>query len=119
MDKCYIIKEYGGVYEDYWEIIVGVCPTLHLAERLKEKIEKQHVTRIPPEKFKEMFDKFCEIFEHEDIDELEGMHKLYPEYSIEEIEEAFDRYTDYNDWGGVIIKEINFYKTENDLNYVE
>lgn len=23
------------------------------------------------------------------------------------------------EWGEVIIKEINFYKTENDLNYVE
>ena len=117
MDKCYIIKEYGGVYEDYWEIIVGVCPTLHLAERLKEKIEKQHVTRIPQEKFNEMFDKFCEIFEHEDIDELEGICKLYPKYSAKEIEEAFNQYT--SDWGGVVIKEINFYKTENDLNYVE
>ena len=121
MDKCYVVIEWGGEYEDYWQSVVGVCSTLHLAETLKEKIENQHfkTIKISQEKFDEMFKKFWEVFEDEDIDELEGMHKLYPEYSIEEIEEAFDRYMDYNDWGGVEINEINFYKTENDLNYVE
>lgn len=121
MDKCYVVIEWGGEYEDYWQSVVGVCSTLHLAETLKEKIESQHfkTIKISQEKFDEMFDKFYEVFEHENIDELEGMHKLYPEYSIEEIEEAFDQYTDYSNWGGVEIKEINFYKTENDLNYVE
>lgn len=121
MDKCYIVTEWGGEYEDYWQSVVGVCSTLHLAEILKEKIESQHfkTIKISQEKYDEMFEKFWEVFEDEDIDELEGMHKLYPEYSIEEIEEAYNRYMDYSDWGGVEIKEINFYKTENDLNYVE
>lgn len=121
MDKCYVVTEWSGEYEDYWQSVVGVCSTLRLAETLKEKIESQHfkTIKISQEKYDEMFEKFWEVFEDEDIDELEGMHKLYPEYSIEEIEEAFDRYMDCSNWGGVEIKEINFYKTENDLNYVD
>lgn len=119
MDKCYIVTEWGGEYEDYWQSVVGVCSTLHLAETLKEKIENQHTPKIPKEKFDEMFEKFWETFENEDIDEEEGMHRLFPEFSEEEIENACDCYLSGSLWGGVVIKEINFYKTENDLNYVE
>lgn len=116
MSKCYVVQEWGGEYEDYWTRIVGVCSTLHLAEILKEKIEIQHTSKIPKEKFDEMFSKFWETFENDDIDEVEGICKLFPEYSKDDVENTLDCI--YSNWGGVTIKEINFCKTENDLNYV-
>ena len=58
MDKCYVVIEWGGEYEDYWQSVVGVCPTLHLAETFKEKIESQHfkTIKISQEKFDEMLE---------------------------------------------------------------
>ena len=117
---CYIVKESNGDMEDYWERIIGVCPTLSLAESLKKKVEDLLSSKIiiPADKFEEMYNNYLKSQYYEDIDEAEGIHLLYPEYSLEDIENVLDLYLDGEYDKEITIRCYDFYETENDLNNV-
>lgn len=112
--KLYLVYEYGGEYEDKWEHAIGVCSTLELANELKAKAEEAHVVEssIPEEEYSEMINALYDYEdEHGEIceEEIEGLLKLYPQYSREELESAERKYFSYDDFIGVRIEEIDFY----------
>lgn len=118
--KVYIVIEYGGEYEDSWEHIIGVCSTPELADELKTETENSH-------------NKSCNITEdewfnineavsnweddHEVFDDLvSGIKFLFPcRYSDKDIQDAIDKYDNYDDYCGVYIKEANYYTNINEL----
>ena len=118
MLKYYVVLECSGEYEDYYEHIVGVFPTFSLAESLKNKLEDllSYKGNIPD--IGNLVDEFWEVYSIEDIDEAEGIHKLHPEYSLEDIELALEYYYNISNEKEIVIREINFYENENDLNNV-
>lgn len=112
--KVYIVSEYGGEYEDKWEHAIGVCSSFELAQELKVRAEKAHEIEcsISEKKYAEMSNYLYEYEEeHGEIceDEVEGLLKLFPEYSREDLEAAEKKYYSYGDFGGVEIEEIDFY----------
>lgn len=118
--KVYVVVEFGGMYEDAWEHIIGVCSTSELADELKARIEKEHDTSnlvISEEVWEEMNTRLDEAeeegFEYDNV--VSGIKKLFPEYSEEDIEQAEKSYEGYLDWFGVTIEEIDFYTELSDM----
>ena len=112
--KVYVVVEFGGFYEDAWEHIIGVCSTSELADKLKAQIEEEHDPSncaISEEDWESIFDRLCEAEEsgYEYEDTVSGIKGLFPEYSEEDIKQAMELYYDCLDWGGVVIREIDFY----------
>lgn len=120
MTKVYVVVEFGGMYEDSWEHIVGVCSTPELADEIKARIEEKHNSSnsvISVEDWESITDRLCEAEEsgYEYEDTVSGIKGLFPEYSNEDIEKAIVLYDDYLDWTGVMIKEIDFYTKLSDI----
>ena len=118
--KVYVVIEFGGMYEDAWEHIIGVCSSSELADELKSKVEKEHDPSDPvisKEDWENITDRLCEAeeegFEYETTEE--GIKQLFPEYSIEDIRKAITLYDDIRDWCGVEIREIDFYTELSDI----
>lgn len=114
MNKVYVVVEYGGHYkEDEWETIVGVCPTMELADALKNKIEcihKDNDCNISSEEWEDMWDIYYESGRNiEDDSILNAMVELFPEYSVSDIEKAIELYDGYDDYVGVQIREVDMY----------
>lgn len=112
--KVYYVYEFGGQYEDSWEHPIGVCSTLTLAQELKKETEakRNEPCNIPEEEYVEMENALYEYEdEHGEIyDEIvEGLAKLFPQYSPEDLQTAKKKYSFYDDYVGVEIEEINFY----------
>lgn len=122
MLKYYVVVECSGEYEDYCENIIGICPTISLAKFLKKKTEDSlsYHGNIPMDKFEEIIRKYyySNYMLDDDIDEAEGIHMLFPEYSIDDIEDMLDYHYGSNRDKEIVIREINFYENENDLNNV-
>lgn len=122
MLKYYIVLECSGECEDYYEHIVGTYPTFSLAELLKNKVKDllSYKGNIPMDKFEEIIRKYyySNYMLDDDIDEAEGIHMLFPEYSIDDIEDMLDYHYGSNRDKEIVIREINFYENENDLNNV-
>lgn len=118
--KVYAVVEFGGMYEDRWENIVGICSSSEIADKLKYEIEKRHdhskmiISELDWENMMNRLDEAVdEGFEY--IDTISGLEQLFPEYSEEDIKEAKEVYCDYSDWYGVVIKEIDFYTELSDI----
>ena len=113
--KVYAVIEFGGFsYEDTWEHIIGVCSTSELADKLKAQIEEEHDPSncaISEEDWESIFDRLCEAEEsgYEYENTVSGVKGLFPEYSEEDIKQAMKLYYDRLDWGGVVVREIDFY----------
>lgn len=117
MNKVYVVTKYGGEYEDSWEHIVGVCSTPEVADYLKAKVEESYSTSITESKWDEMWDAVNDTT-IEDLDSYEIMHKLFPEYSYEEILDAKNTYDDYWGYRGVYIQEVDFYDKQSDIDAI-
>ncbi len=114
VSKVYIVSEYGGEYEDKWEHAIGVCPSLELAEQLKtETLAAREIKcNISEEELGEMLDRLYEYEDkHEPLGESEeeGLQKLFPDKDPKDIEIACKKFFSYDDFGGVDIREVNFY----------
>ena len=112
--------EFGGFYEDAWEHIIGVCSTSELADKLKAQIEEEHDPSncvISEEDWESISDRLYEAEEsgYEYEDTVSGIKGLFPEYSEEDIKQAMKLYDDYLDWGGVVVREIDFYTELSDI----
>ena len=106
--KVYVVVEFGGFYEDAWEHIIGVCSTSELADKLKAQIEEEHDPSncvISEEDWESISDRLYEAEEsgYEYEDTVSGIKGLFPEYS-EDL-----------DWGGVVVREIDFYTELSDI----
>lgn len=121
LSKVYAVIEYGGEWEDSWEHILGVCSTSELADALKNKIEESHYKQlaISKDEWLNMYEKLVEYEEEteEDFDCIpEGLAMLFPEYNMKDIEDATERYySQYYDYIGVRIEEINFFDNLSDI----
>ena len=114
MTKVYAVIEYGCMYEDVWEHIIGVCSTPELSDKLKTKVEE---SRNKSCKITE--DEWCSINEaifhweedHEEFETIiEGVKFLFPDkYSEKDIQDAINKYDSYDDYCGVRIQEIPYY----------
>lgn len=116
--KVYYVYVFGGEYEDKWELPVGVCPTLDLAEKLKRQTEDSYTIecKIPEDEYNRMVDYLYDYEEKNGMmgeDFCESLAKLFPKYSLKDIETAESKYNSYNDFGGVMIEEIGFYNGTN------
>lgn len=119
--KVYVVIEYGNKWEDSWEHILGVCSTSELADTLKNKVEELHSKNIniSPDDWNEMYDKLAEYEEEsgeyfDDI--LDGLLFLFPNYKVEDIEDAVERYFyQEDDYIGVRIEEIKFFNNLSDI----
>lgn len=112
--KAYYVYEFGGEYEDRWEHAIGVCSSLELAKELKAQAEasRQVECSISEEEYCDMIDALYEYEEeHGEIceEEIEGLLKLFPGHTREELEAAERKYNSYDDFIGVNIEEIDFY----------
>lgn len=114
--KVYIVKEYGGEDETYWEHIIGVCSSSELADYLKNKIEEAHNNsyKITHDRWMDMWDAVDNKDPWNDAP-YELMHELFPEYSIREIKEASEIYDSFNSYVGVMVDEVNFYTNQSDI----
>lgn len=95
--KAYIVKAYGGEWEDSWEDIYAVCLTRETAERKLEECEAAHNPKISEEEWDKLTD---EVGEYED-----------------EADDYFDSFTE-----GILIlhgKDPNFKWTEEELRHAE
>lgn len=118
--KVYAVVEFGGFYEDAWEHIIGVCSTSELADKLKAQIEEEHDSSncvISEEDWESISDRLYEAEEsgYEYEDTVSGIKGLFPEYSEEDIKQAMKLYDDHLDWGGVVVREIDFYTELSDI----
>lgn len=119
--KVYVVIEFGGEWEDFWENILGVCSTPELADALKNKIEESHSRNIniSCDEWNEMYEKLAEYEEKtgDDFDNiLDGLLFLFPEYKAKDIEEAIEKYFyQRDDYVGVRIEEINFFDNLSDI----
>lgn len=118
--KVYVVVEFGGSYEDAWEHTIGVCSTSELADKLKAQIEEEHDPSncvISEEDWESISDRLYEAEEsgYEYEDTVSGIKGLFPEYSEEDIKQAMKLYDDYLDWGGVVVREIDFYTELSDI----
>lgn len=118
--KVYVVVEFGGFYEDAWEHIIGVCSTSELADKLKAQIEEEHDPSncvISEEDWESISDRLYEAEEsgYEYEDTVSGIKGLFPEYSEEDIKQAMKLYDDYLDWGGVVVRETDFYTELSDI----
>lgn len=119
--KVYVVIEFGGEWEDSWEHILGVCPTLELADALKNKIEESHFKdiNISCDEWDKMYGKLAEYEKEtgkyfEDI--LDGLLFLFPDRKAEDIEDAMEKYFyQEDDYVGVRIEEINFFDNLSDI----
>ena len=112
--KVYAVIELGGEYEDSWEHIIGVCSTPELADELKTKVEESHNKSC-----KITEEEWCSINEalfhwEEDHQEFEtiidGVKFLFPDkYSDKDIQDAINKYDNYDDYCEVRIQEVPYY----------
>lgn len=118
--KKFVVSSYGGEWEDKWERVVGICPTLEVAKELEQKIIKIHTPKealITREQWDEMYNDLYEKCPESNFKSfIEDMCRLFPEYSKEDIELAQEIYdSDYDDFSGVLIEEIEFFETISDV----
>lgn len=118
----FLVTTYGGEWEDFWECPVGVCPTLEVAEELKRRIESSHSksASIPEDKWISMYDTTLKTYVKVDGDSdfVDKIHSLFPEYSREDIDQAYETYElSTDDFSGVSIQEIELFETISDVNY--
>ncbi len=117
MNKLYVVIEHRGEYEDTIENIIGVCSSLELADELKSKVEDKYNSNkcsISAERWDEMWTiLLSEDFDYEDT--VEGMKRLFPEESEEELERAVRLYDDYYSQSWVDIEEINYYTSSSEI----
>lgn len=117
MRKVYVVSEFGGEWEDRWENVIAVCNTKEKAEMFQKEIEDEHNEHgvISSELYDKLLGKLWDYEEEHGIEEdygneVENLHKLFPKYSIEDLQKAYNRYNDWRDWHGVNIEEIDFYE---------
>lgn len=111
--KVYVVKEYGGEWEDSWEHIVGVCSTPELADSLKAKREELNKTNIDEDKWNSMWDAIPnEIYDSQKVISL--MLNNFPEYTEKDIKNAMKLYDEQGSIG-VEIEEIDFYNDLSDI----
>lgn len=95
--KAYIVKIYGGEWDDSWKDIYAVCLTKETAERKSEECKALHNPKISKEEWDKLTDK------------------------VEEYENDTDNY--FNSFTGGILflygKDPNFKWTEEELRYAE
>lgn len=120
ISKAYVVIEYGGMWEDSWERILGVCPTSELADVLKNKVEESYSKNIniSYDEWNEMYEKLIDYEEdtgHDFNSVLEGILFLFPDIDEKDIKEANQRYEYQDDFLGVRIEEINFFDNLSDI----
>lgn len=109
MSKIYLVIEFGGDYEDSWEIIRIACKSKESAINVKKLIEEEHTPpeHIDADSWDKMMDSIWEEID-DDRDLLDFLlSKFSCKYSAEEISKAYSYYETNYDWTGVYIKEIN------------
>lgn len=118
----FAVTSYGGEWEDSWEHLIGVCPTLEIAEALKAKVESQYpkTVNIPSDLWNmHFYDAWDSLGDEDGIEEqklIDYMCKALPEYSKTDVEQAYKLYeSSYNDFHGVLITEINLFQTISDV----
>lgn len=92
MNKIYVVSE---VQDWSTSFVIGVCPTLELANKLKEENERiwdLEDCEITAEKFDEMLSALAKADESIE-DPLEVLIAAFPEYPVSDIEKALYGYS--------------------------
>lgn len=118
MNKVYLVVEYGGTNIDYWEEVIGVCSTAELAESLRSiSISNHNLDTAPIDEitWTDISDKYWDTYPDEEILDPEKMHKLFPEYSISDLNKANIYYDGYCDWEDTRVDEVKLITEEKQL----
>ena len=119
--KLYIVSENGGQYEDFYDIPRAVCKTKELALLLQKYLYSylEGSCKISKDKWNEMYEKLEEYESKNDSvdEEVEDiLLKLFPEYTLTDIEEAIEAYDCYyNEDIDFDVKEIDYVECEDDI----
>lgn len=113
MRKVYVVKNFGGEWEDKWESIVAVYSTKEAAEERVKEIEAVYNKPLAISQ-NLYFDLVDDVYDRIDDNDSEGevmdIHKLFPQYSIKDLQEAYYKYNGFDDWHGSLIEEVDFYE---------
>lgn len=110
MNKAYLVIESSSEYYKSFEKIIGVCTTPEIADALKESVEQKNnelSTSITEEEWGMLYETLMDNDDVIDFSDVpEGIAKLFPEYSIEDIKNAsliyeYDR--------NIYIEEVDVY----------
>ncbi len=120
-------------YGDSGQELIGICPTLELADALRNKIQKYHefcviseeVWNILCNEYYEASTEDCDAIVNEyrenNPDEQDQYRKLcfiakkHPEFTIRSIEKAHEIYDNY-EYCGTVIEEVPEFKTIEEIN---
>lgn len=119
--KIYIVTEYGGEWEDAYELPVVACKSKELAEKAKIKLESaRNDCKISSEKWDKMYAELEEVECEGDIYPTieDGMLDLFPEYTLEDIKQAMYLYDTYDNYIGIQIKEVSYAESDDDVNKI-
>lgn len=114
MNKVYIVKEVLETGEIY---VVGVCPTLELAQKLKQKNEnlwELEDCEISFQTWVQMQEEYWSVYSQDQRPFVDEMIERHPEYSVSDIERADREFSTYS-YLGTFVEEINLYTNDSDI----
>lgn len=114
MNKVYTVQ---SVYRGGFETLIGICPSKELAQKLAQRVKNLHDLKdneITSDKWDEMLAAYSESIENGVRPLLEVLFELYPEYSVKDIEEAYNEYTNRS-YGYTYIKAVDMFTNELDI----
>lgn len=115
MNKTYVVKEIMELGDFH---VIGVCPTLELAEKLRQKNENLWELEDCEVSFKVWTQMQEEYFSNystlKDKSFIEAMVERHPEYPVSDIERADREFSTYN-YVGTAIEEIDLYTNDSDI----
>lgn len=110
-NKVYLVIEYYSYCEESWEKVIAACETLELADSIREERIKQigkPDIKISEEEWNNMYNELL-ISDNMSGDDYEDFHKMFPQYSMEDIELAGRVYDCDNNIDGIRIEEVDYY----------
>lgn len=106
-EKVWLVIEHGGEWEDKWENILYAFHSKEEAEQFKKEWnEEKHKDILDSDLwYKLIYEELDEDYD-EDISDIELIHRLHPEYSLEVLKKNDEYY--FGDKSHVYIEEVNF-----------
>lgn len=113
--ELYIVIEFGGEYEDRWQIVHGVFSTKELAETfVNNHVAEQNKGILDEETYDTLWEELDDIWNSLPIEDRvnksyeELIHERHPEYSVEQLIKT-DEYHSYWYHGSFSINKLNYY----------
>lgn len=117
--KLFLVTAYGGDWTGKWECPIAACSSLEVAKELESRVNSNHAksANIPEDEWESIFRTV--VSKYTKVDSTDFVDKacwLFPEYSKEDIAQAYKEYEmSEDDFTGVLIEEIELIETISDI----